>query len=253
MKTFLGVFAYEYRMSINRKAVLIVTGLFALAYVLIFMFAGDAPESAFTDPWRDAGSMAFGMNIFFPVVAGIIASDRAVRDTKFGVRELLQVTKLKNFTYVLGKYFGVVLSLLTLQFSILIVLGLAAILVYGTDPLFLPYLLVGSLLINAPGLCFITAFALACPLVMPVRVFQILFTGYWYWGNFLNPEFIPTIADTLLNAAGKYAASAYFEYSFGAGVIPVERAQANILVLLGCVALVLVVMERYITWREHAS
>lgn len=253
MKTFLGVFTYEYRMSISRKAVLIVTGLFALVYVLIFMFAGDAPESAFADPWRDAGSMAFGMNIFFPVVAGIVASDRAIRDTKLGVRELLQVTQLNNLTYVLGKYFGVVLSLLTLQFSILIVLGLAAILVYGIDTLFLPYLLVGSLLINAPGLFFITAFALACPLIMPVRVFQILFTGYWYWGNFLNPEFIPTIADTLLNAAGKYAASAYFEFSFGAGTFPAERALANIAVLLGSAFLALVVMERYITWRERAS
>lgn len=253
MKKFIGVFAYEYRMSISRKAVLIVTGIFALAYLLIFMFTSDAPESAFTDPWADAGSMAFGMNIFFPVVAGIIASDRAVRDSKLGVRELLRVTNLDNYTYILGKYFGVAFSLLTLQFAILVVLAVAAILIYGISPLFLPFLLVGSIIINAPGLFFITAFSLACPLVMPVRVYQILFTGYWYWGNFLNPEFIPTIANTLLNAAGKYAAGAYFGFAFGAGAIPPDRALANIAVLLVCAALALVVMERYITWRENAA
>lgn len=253
MKNFFGVLAYEYRMSISRKAVLIVTGVFMAALVLILIFASEIPDASEINLWEDAGSIVFGMNIFFPVIAGIIASDRAVRDTKLGVRELLRVTNLKNITYVLGKYFGVVLSLLTLQFGLVLFWGLIAVIAYGFSPVYLLYLLAASILINAPGLFFITAFSLACPLIMPVRVYQILFTGYWYWGNFLNPEFIPTIADTLLNAAGKYAASAYFNYFFGTMAAASGRALANIGVLLLCATAALIVMERYITWRESAS
>ena len=253
MKPFFGILAYEYRMSIQRKAVLIVTGIFILAFVLILLSGNVDINDTDLNLWEDAGSIVFGINIFFPVVAGIIASDRAVRDNKLGVRELLRVTNLKNPAYVWGKYLGVVLSLATLQFSIVMMYGLTAVLIYHFTPMYLLYLLAASSLINLPGLFFITAFSLACPLIMPVRVYQILFTGYWYWGNFLNPEFIPTIADTLLNAAGKYAASAYFGFYFGAAQTASSTALANIGVLLLCATAALVVMERYITWRENAG
>ena len=253
MKTFFGILAYEYRMSITRKAVLIVTGIFIAIFIFILLSGNVTITDTDLNLWEDAGSIVMGLNIFFPVVAGIIASDRAVRDNKLNVRELLRVTKLKNATYIAGKYLGVVLSLVTMQFSIVLIYGLTTVIFYGFSPMYLLYLLAASSLINIPGLFFITAFSLACPLIMPVRVYQILFTGYWYWGNFLNPEFIPTIANTLLHAAGKFAASAYFNFNFGSGTVPISKANANIAIMFLCAAAALVVMERYITWRENAN
>ena len=40
---------------------------------------------------------------------------------------------------------------------------------------------------------FVVAFALACPVVMPPAVFQILFVGYWFWGNYMSPDIVPTL------------------------------------------------------------
>lgn len=255
MKQFLGVVRYEYGMSIRRKGVLIVGVLFALAYIGL-NYQADSPM-IYPDSdqlWKEeAAWFAFSQGIFFPVAAGIMASDRAARDWKLNVRQLLQVSGLKNSTYVFGKYIGVVLSLFTLQTFIYILLGVVMILGIGAPFIYLPHLLLYSLLINLPGLMFITAFSLACPLIMPLRVYQILFTGYWYWGNFINPEFIPSISNTVLNASGKFVLQYLAPQNFGLVTpsVTVGFVTLNIVTLLGCAFLALLVMTRYITIIEN--
>jgi hypothetical protein len=48
--------------------------------------------------------------------------------------------------------------------------------------------------IRRPGVWL--AFSLACPLVIPLRICQVLFTGYWFWGKLISPKVFPTISDT---------------------------------------------------------
>jgi ABC-2 type transport system permease protein len=92
---------------------------------------------------------------------------------------------------------------------------LLAIPTQGMPVAFLGYTWLAFLSISVPAYAFITAFSLACPVLMPVRVYQVLFTGYWFWGNFLNPEAIPTLNGTLLTAGGSYAMEGFFGGSFG--------------------------------------
>ncbi len=98
--------------------------------------------------------------------------------------------------YVLGKYFGVVFSLITVEFLIVLLISSFIVIIFQWPILFVIYNLLAVVILSAPGLCFITAFSLACPLIMPVRVYQILFTGYWYRGNYLSPKVMSTVSDT---------------------------------------------------------
>ena len=80
--------------------------------------------------------------------------------------------------------------------------------------------------VNLPPLAFVAAFSIACPAVLPVRVYQVLFTGYWFWGNFLSPKVLPTISGTVLVASGLPQASAFFDARFGsAGYDAVRGAE----------------------------
>ncbi len=253
MKKFLGVLKYEYRMSIMRPGVLIVSGLFTVLFLFLVPTASSYSNGPKINWWEEAGWLAFSLNIIFPVFAGIIASDRGVRDIKLDVRELLRVTELSNTTYILGKYAGVVLSLLTLQFAILFLISLAYIGILKAPWGFLPNVLLASLFVNVPGIMFVTAFSLVCPLFMPVRVYQILYTGYWYWGNYLNPAVIPSISDTVLNAAGKYTLSAVYRAPFGGEAATIGEAVINVVVLLACAAIALFGMGRILALRESRS
>ena len=250
MKKFLGVLKYEYRMSIMRPGVLIVAGLFGVLFLFLVPTASGLSNGSQIDWWEEAGWLTFSLNLFFPVFAGIIAADRGVRDIKLDVRELLRVTELSNTTYILGKYAGVVLSLLTLQFAEIILIALAYIGILKAPWGLLPNALLASLLVNVPGVMFVTAFSLACPLFMPVRVYQILFTGYWYWGNYLNPDVIPSVSDTVLNAAGIYSLSAVFGAQFGEQVTTIGEVVINVSVLLACAGIALFGMERILSLQE---
>ena len=191
MKPLLGIAAYEYRMSITRVGLLIVTGVFTLVYMYLGVQYGEFDHAARTDWWREAGQAAFSLSLFFPVLAGIVTADRAVRDDQLKVRELLRVTRLDDGQYIVGKYSGVSLSILTLQFGVVLLATTTQVVFHRLNPILIPYSLAASAVVHGPTILFITAFSLACPLIIPVRVYQILFTGYWYWGNFLNPEVTP--------------------------------------------------------------
>ncbi len=78
-------------------------------------------------------------------------------------------------------------------------------------------------------------------------VYQILFTGYWYWGNFLSPQVMFTVSDTLLNASGKYALMAFYGVQISVDspeVASGQRLSSNIIVLLGCAGIALAGHDR---------
>jgi hypothetical protein len=258
MKQFFGVLRYEYRMSIKRRSILITAFIFSAYYIFMWMtneYHFDLAEGITNPLFAQAGQNVFGLNLFFPVVVGIAASDRALRDFKLGTRELLRATDLRNSTYVLGKYFGVVLSFVTLEFAIVLLVSTFIVVKLHWSALFILYNLLSVLLISTPGLCFIIAFSLLCPLFMPLRVYQILFTGYWYWGNFISPQVMITLSDTVLNASGEFPMTAFLGVmvSVDSPGVTHAKAIANILTLLLVAALVLTGMVAYINKTEKRA
>jgi ABC-2 type transport system permease protein len=260
MAQFLGFFRHEFNMSIRRP------GLW-IAYILLFAFysilwftpsSGDELETiSRANLWQYAGRFMLMFNLFLPLVGGILAADRMQRDFRLGVRELQDSAPFHRWVYILGKYFGVLYSLLVPVFLWIVGFTVAMILTGNAPPEMLYGLPVAFLAMTVPAFAFVTAFSLACPLIMPLRVYQILFTGYWFWGNFLNPEAFPTISETYLEAAGKHVYEGFFGGYPVSMNLPLQYnsmdASLNLLVLTVCVIAVLFVLNRYLRWQsQHA-
>jgi ABC-type transport system involved in multi-copper enzyme maturation permease subunit len=117
VSNFHGIVRYEYRMSIRRRGLWLAFGLLYLFYGFSAFAPGGLDEfGALTEQWlwQYAGQSVFMTNLFMPLVAGIIASDRLVRDNQLGTIELLRSTQITRWQYVLGKYVGVLLSILSI-------------------------------------------------------------------------------------------------------------------------------------------
>ncbi len=264
MSAFFGVVRYEYRMAVRRWGMWIAFAIAAVPYVLpavsdpIELGATGAALTA--SVWAFAGSMVLQLNLLMPIIGGIVMADRLPRDLSLGTRELLSATPLGRRRYVLGKYVGVVGATVT---PVLATLGLLAAilsgraLAAGAAPADLATMmggfLAGFLAITLPAYLFIGAFSLACPAVLPVRVYQVLYVGYWFWGNFLNPKFIPTLAGTLLTPSGEFAAGGFFSANKVSGMVSLHtpaEGLLSIVALLACAAAALVALERYLAWQE---
>jgi hypothetical protein len=249
MKNFLGVIRYEYKMSTQRPGLWIVVLLFSAFYVYLAIEGAnyvdvDAYSISRSALFAQAGQRVFSLNLFFPVIAGIAAADRAVRDRSLGVRELIRVTGVTDLRYALGKYLGVTLSLLTFGMAITLSTGIIQTIYYHWPLVFVVDTFWATLVLMGPALVLVTAFSLVCPLFMPIRLYQILFTGYWYWGNYLSSNVMFTVSDTLLNASGRYALIGVFDMKMAEtwAEISVSQVWMNILVLFACAALALIGM-----------
>jgi hypothetical protein len=248
-------------MSIRRPGFWIAYTLLGLFYVITSITPVLSGSEEIIQPdqiWPEAGHVVFLYNIFLPLLAGILAADRMQRDLHMGIRELQRSTPLSVPVYILAKYFGVLLSVLVPMFLLVVVVG-TLVVVKGIAPLsFLWPLLLAFLTIAVPAHAFVVAFSLACPLVMPLRVYQVLFTGYWFWGNLLNAKVFPSISDTVLNAVGQYPLQAFFgmytdsTHKVEGGFTPPE-AVLNLVVLTACIVIALFVLDRYLRWQERRA
>lgn len=264
MSLFVNLFRHEFNMSIRRRGLWTAYGLLLLFYTIVLFLpptGGGLTEGetiTMSNLWGSAGRFILLFNVFLPVVGGILAADRMQRDFRLGVRELQISTPLSRPAYILGKYLGVLASLLLPVF--LWVMAVAFVLAaIGLAPWAIVYAMpVACLAMTAPAFAFVTPFSLACPLIMPLRVYQILFTGYWFWGNFINPEAFPTISDTLLSAGGKLAYDGFFGGNpLRLAEIPPEfttrEAALNLIVLGLCILAVLIVLDRYLRWQSQRA
>ncbi len=255
MSQLFGVLRHEFSMSVCRKglwiAYSIVFGFFGLILVregLGHMYSGGMP-------WQEAGEMVYLFNMLMPLIGGILAADRMQRDYRLGVRELQTSTPLNRSIYILGKYVGVLMSLLLPMFLWVLGLSILSVALGLIGPAMIWSVVVAFVAIAVPSFAFVTAFSLACPLVMPLRVYQILFTGYWFWGNFLNDQVFPTISGTLLNASGVYAQQGFFNGTrsqvIGRSLYTAPEAWLNILALGLCAAVVLFTLNQYLSWQSN--
>jgi len=158
------------------------------------------------------GQLMYAMNLFLPLVAGIMSANRLHRDSKIGIEELIKSTPVRVGEYVFGKYLGVLGSVVTPVFLFLLLL-VGMMIVEGMPLHFLPYAVSAFMTISLPAFAFVTAFSIACPAVIPLRVYQVLFTGYWFWGNYLNPDVFPTLNGSYLTASGIFAFQGIYENS----------------------------------------
>ena len=250
---FSGIFRHELGMSIRRKGLWVAYGLLFIFYtVLLFsppplgeMIKGEVISRR--EIWPVAGRFLIAINVFFPVVAGILSADRMQRDVRLGLRELQESTPLRRPVYVLAKYLAVLVSTLLPVF--LWVMAIAVVMtVSGHAPAtMLSAVPAAFLAITVPAFAFVVAFSLACPMVMPLSVYQILFTGYWFWANFIPPRLFPTLNGTLVTPSGIFALQAFF-----GGPVALARqhtaaeAMLNLSVLGLCIAAVLLLLERHL-------
>ena len=251
---FANLFLYEYRMAVRRPGLWISFGIVCVFFLLgLNTTSGEGLIEVFTgkDMWLEAAETVFTFHMFTPVLVGILASDRFQRDFHTNVRELQVSSPVSTRKVILAKFLGMWASVLLAGLASTLVHGSVSILLLSAPANFLLAEIVTFFVMIAPGYAFVIAFSLGCPLLMPLRVYQILFTGYWVWGNLLTWKLIPTISDTLLNASGMYALQGFYHSTRSPvmGVIHSStEAWLNLVVIGICVAAALtatrVVAER---------
>ncbi len=199
-------------MGIRRKGMWLGYGIAFVLYLFILFNSAlriETPEMTMKELWANAALLAFVFNTILPVIGGISAADRLIRDRNLHVYEVLQSSRLTTRDYLVGKYLGT-LAAISLPVLVGIVVFRILAIFLGAPAVTFGMSLAAFLAVNLPAYVFITAFSLICPLVMPTRVYQILFTGYWFWGNFVYPEMIPTLSGTVLQVSGKIPAEGLF-------------------------------------------
>ncbi|MFL5653431.1 MAG: hypothetical protein ACJ8CB_04530 [Ktedonobacteraceae bacterium] len=103
-----------------------------------------------------------------------------------------------------------------------------------------------------PGILFIAAFSIACPAILWVPLYQFLYVGYWFWGNWLSPRFgIPTLSNTILTPGGGYISAGFFgeDSIHGLQATPLQGVESMLLLL--CIAIfVTLVLWSYLKWQQ---
>ncbi|MGZ3582963.1 MAG: ABC transporter permease [Ktedonobacterales bacterium] len=255
----LGAMRYEFLMQIRRIALWV--GMLFL-YPFCFNHFNDLflDSNFFPSARYSLGQWAQFIALFFPLAAGLLLADRFTRDRKTRVDELLTTTHSTISARLAGKYLGSALATLVPPF-VAYAIGAALIIThwraFGDVPLALGLFLVGLV----PAVLFVGAFSIACTTALWPVLYQFLFVGYWFWGNFLNPKLgIPTLNGTLLTPSGKHAitglffsASGWHYGQFGRYSLPVSTFQQGIeslLLLLGCALVALVAAWGWLRWQQ---
>ncbi|HHX65179.1 MAG TPA: ABC transporter permease [Chloroflexi bacterium] len=254
MKRFWGMVRTEYRMAMNRPGFWITFGLLALLYGVLPYVNSDYSFLVTAETvWRQAGRLVFETNVLVPVVVGIALADRLVRDDRLGVNELLRSTPLSRRAYILAKYVGNLLSVLTPALVMVLIPSIYLAVTLGLPQMIL-MTLAAYMIFIVPAYAFVAAFSLACPLVIPLRVYQVLFTGYWIWGNWLNPEAFPTLAGTWLTPGGLLAYDTFFaDLPPEAQLYTPTDVALNFALLALCAGLALFAAGRFMAHRAQQA
>jgi len=254
MSQFIGLMRHEYKMAVKRPGMWIAYGVLYLFFA-VTVFMPDELGKGFPafreEMWQYAAYSLLYVNMFMVLLGGILAADRLQRDYRLGVRELQQSSPIGSGKYLLAKYLGV-LCAVSLPMVLYVMVWSLVNVVYGSPTVYPLVMLVTFLVMGVPAYAFVVAFSLACPLFMPVRVYQVLFVGYWFWGNYLSPDVFPTISHTLLVPSGKFALHGFFggfpSVYTNYEVVNVTTVDAvlNLIILVIIPVLVLILANQYL-------
>ncbi|QBD83040.1 hypothetical protein EPA93_46595 [Ktedonosporobacter rubrisoli] len=257
--TFLGAFNYEFRMQIRRAAVWITMTLIMLMFVgLISRGLFDYILSQMRT-MRVLTMLVFWTNLvnsLLPIVVGCLLADRLPRDRKYKVQELLQALPGSMGARITGKYIGGMLATLVPLFAFYW-LGVGYIIYQTNSIMAIPLALETFLIAAMPGIVFISAFSIACPAFLWVPVYQFLFVGYWFWGNWFRSPYIPSLSNTILTPVGGYISIGFFgKVGVFASTSPIADATLlqgieSMLLLIGIAVLVMVVLCRLLKWQQE--
>ncbi len=251
----LAVFRYEYLMQIRRPGLWISLVLtIGVLFLLLFGARQNALALA-SQPWKLSTSFIEEFAFFAPVAAGILAADRFSRDRLLGTNELINSALSPKVPLVLGKYAGSVLAVFTPPF-ILLLAELAAMAAYYQQPALFLTAPVVLLVVVVPAWLFVVAWSLVFPLVLPLRLYQVLFAGFWMWAAVVPPNRLPTINFSILSVTGQYAHYAFFlndptGSSYMRPPATVGMAVVNIALIVGLSVLALALIPLVLRWQEQ--
>jgi ABC-2 type transport system permease protein len=250
LSAFGGVVRYEYRMQVRRRSVWIVL----LGLGLLTLLVERAPVRHIV-PSQATVQWALGLNTILPLAFGILLADRLPRDEHLRIHALFAGLPVSQRLRLLGKYVGASLATMT-PIVLVLVVGMAVMLLTWQTLSIVLVTLAAFLTINLPGLLFVAAFSLAVPLFMPVPVYQVLFTGYWFWGNLLSPNVfgIPTLSDSILTPIGQQRAGYFFGIGTNAAAsVNPALGVASIAALALCAAVALIAAWASLQWRHERA
>ena len=187
-------------MQIHRRSIwiaFIAIGLFFTQFHQPWFRPITTPASASIIYWTGI------VQSFLAVAAGLLLADRLPRDRRFKVDELLNTLPCTVSARIFGKYLGSTIATLV-PMLLIYSIGTAYILVRWHTFQELPLGLASFAAIVLPGVMFIGAFSIACTAILWVPLYQILFVGYWFWGNLLPNVGMPTLSTTILTPVGGY-------------------------------------------------
>lgn len=258
----MGALRYEFRMQVRRPTVWITFGVFtgllllllnqgqnSLGVILPYQVA-HYPLSKVVAGW------AFNVNTYLPICVGALLASRLPRDHRTKVDELFTTVPTTLGTRLVGKYLGSLLATVVPMFMVYSI-GIGYIVSLSHNLLAIPLALLAFSGIALPGILFVSAFSIAVPVLLWVPLYQFLFIGYWYWNTLWFHADLPNLGRTLLAPTGLYMAIGLFgldESSSGQHPIHITgtagQGIASILLLVGVSAIVLFVLDRYLTWRQ---
>jgi ABC-2 type transport system permease protein len=254
LTVFAGAFDYEFRMQIRRRSLWITMLLFILFLLSVFFGVSRGldvlPRLMHFPILELVVYWTCVVNFVLPIAVGVMLADRLPRDRRTKVEELLTSTPGALGSRILGKYLGSTAATIVPVF-IFYSLGIALIVYETHNVLAIPLALVTFAAIALPGLLFVAAYSVACPAVLWVPLYQFLFVGYWFWGNYPIRN-IPSLSRTLLRPIGAYMSSGFFGYNlFGAdnAYTPLQGVE-SLLLLLGCAALILMILWQFLKWQK---
>lgn len=245
-----GATRYEFKMQARRKALWILTALFFAVTILLgsqgpWQFPNGTPVAQIIATWTSE------MQTFMPIAFGLLLADRLPRDRRLRADELLDSLSGSSAERWLGKYIGATLATLLPLFLVYLA-GVIFVAVDRGSPEAILLGLAMFVFTSLPGLLFVAAFSVSCPVVIWAPLYQFLFTGYWFWGNLLNPNSpIPTISGTWLTPYGDYMMNGFFGHirAYWDGTT-VWEGLASAGLLLGLAALALYCAYRLIRFQQ---
>jgi hypothetical protein len=199
---------YELRMMLRRKAMWVSMGaVSALLAVVSARQVADAVRVG--DVKAVMMATAFLVNLILPAAYGCLLADRVVRTDRLRVSAVLDATPGPRWRRLVGTYLGACLAAAVPP--ALLYLGFAGLYAgFSGSPRALGWALAAFGTVLLPAVLFVGAFAIAVPLVLPVPLFCVLFVGYWFWGNAIQPTLLPTLSQTVLTPAGGYPLQGLF-------------------------------------------
>lgn len=248
-----GALCAEFRMQVRRTALWLTLTFLALCSL---PFVGGLGDLLNLPPHGSvlAALCRWSVLVNFLMLIGVafFMADRLPRDQRTHVDELFATVADGLGARMVGKYLGS-LSAALVPLSLWYLLGVVGLWVHTHDAAALGWGVVTYGAIILPGALFVGAFSLACPAFLGVPLYQLLFVGYWLWGNAFPPypHFpIPTLSGTVITPVGSAISVGFFGVSqFGLYTVPPLAGVASLLLLVLMPGAVLAFLIGGLRWR----